>query len=352
MKIIDNFNLFECNSFKLNCIADHFCIIKSKEEFNELASSEIFLNNSKIFLWGGSNVLFTEEKYNGLVIKNEIMWSEIIDESDTDVIVKVWGWENRDEFVQYCLEQDRCGMENLISIPGSVGAAPMQNIWAYWVEIKDLIINVEWIDMPSNTSIILANYECNFGYRDSVFKHELKNKFFITHVTFNLKKFVPSTYFPQISYGAIQRKLEEQFWDKLDTQLTPQIIAGSIASIRESKLPNRKEIWTAWSFFKNPIVSKEKYKQLQDLEPDIHGYEVTFEGNTLPMYKLNAGQLIDLAWLKGLQHGNVWTYHKHALVLVNNWWGTWQELVELSERIQKIVKDTFGIEIFPEVNFV
>lgn len=348
MNIQEQINLKPYNSFQLDCVADYFCEIESSEEFEELATTEIYNRNPVLFLWWGSNILLTSNVYKWIVVKNEIRGKKIIEENDESVTIKVWAGENRNSFVEWSLDQWYCWCENLISIPWTVWAAPMQNIWAYGAEIKDMIMNVQWFDLPSNTEIILAKYECKFGYRESIFKHDLKDKFFITHVTITLKKYRPSNYFPQISYGAIQQKLEEMYWDdNLDIKLTPTLVATTIAKIRASKLPDWKKIWTAGSFFKNPIVSKEKYKKLQSLDPTIKWYPLeTWE------IKLNAGQLIDLAGLKWLQHGNVWTYHKHALVLVNHGNWTWEELVELSARIQKIVKQTFDIEITPEVNFI
>lgn len=364
MKIQTNVNLKPYNSFQLDCLARYFVIIESEADFLELMSTDIYQKNKNIIIWGGSNILLTQDIYEWLVIKNEITWKEIIDETDTQVTINVWWWENRDGFVWWAIERDFCGMENLVSIPGTVWAAPMQNIWAYGVEIQDLVQNVAWIDIPSATHIILANYECNFWYRDSIFKQALKNNFFISHVTVVLDKYNSQTYFPNISYGAIQDKLSQiSHW--VDLQLTPKLIAGVIASIRESKLPDWREIGTAGSFFKNPVVSKEKYKQLQSLDPSIKGYPISKQTNIPPikgveyskadsggLIKLNAWQLIDLAGLKGLQHGNVGTYHKHALVLINNGQWTGQELVELATRIQNIVKESFDIEIIPEVNYV
>ena len=348
MNLMKDVSLKPFNSFKLDCIADDFVIVESAKEFIELLDEDIYKENDHLIIGWGTNILLTKKRFEGLVIKNQIMWRKIIDETDDAVTIKAGAGENRDEFVKRTLAQWYTGCENLISIPGTIWAAPMQNIWAYGVEVKDMIQNVEWIDIPSKASIILAAYECNFWYRDSVFKKELKDNFFITHVTFQLQKYAPETYFPKIEYGAIQQKLLENEKDgNLDTQITPQIVADAIAEIRASKLPNREELWTAGSFFKNPFVNKETYKKIQLLDDTIQWYKIKDD-----VYKLNAWQLIDLAGLKWIQHWHVGTYHKHALVLVNHGDGTWEELMELAARIQKIVKETFGIDIEPEVNFV
>lgn len=353
MNIQKNVELKSYNTMKVSCIADYFCIVQTKDDFIELQNEKIYQSHKKLFLGWWSNLLFTKPIFEWLIIKNEIFSKEIIEETNEYVVIQVWAWENRDQFVHRTLQKWYVWLENLVSIPGTVWAAPMQNIWAYWVEVKESIINVQWIDLPSKTEIILAAYECNFWYRKSIFKHELKDKFFITHVTFKLEKYRPNNYFPMIDYWAIQSKLNKQSEDELnDKPLTPKIVADCIAEIRAWKLPDRTSIGTAWSFFKNPIVSKHKYKELLHLEPSIKGYEIDFEWKSIQMYKLNAGQLIDLAWLKWMQHWNVWTYHKHALILINNGKWTWKEVVELSERIQSIVKETYDIDIEPEVNFV
>jgi len=350
MKFLENIDMRPYNTFQVPCLAKYFVVVESKEDFLEVLESEIYKNNKVLFLGGWSNILLTQDSYDGLVIKNEIKGKEIIQETDDEVTLAVGAGENRDSFVKRSIKKWRYGLENLISIPWTVGAAPMQNIWAYGVEVGDRVSNVGWIDLPSKTEIILANYECNFWYRESVFKYELNKLFFITTVSFTLKKYRSETYVPILEYWAIKAKLEEQGID--DKEVTPMIMADTIAEIRAGKLPDRKSTGTAWSFFKNPIVSKDQYKNLQQLDSTIKGYPIEFEWKQVPMMKLNAGQLIDLAWLKGLQQGNVWTYHKHALILVNNWWGTWKDLVALSERIQKIVLETFGVSIEPEVNFV
>jgi len=365
MKILEHIDLQPYNTFKISCVARYFVVVESAEDVIELSKTDIYKDNKKLFLGGGSNILLTQETYDGLVIKNEIRWKKVIEETTASITVKIWAGENRDTIVQRAVSQGYTGVENLVSIPGTVWAAPMQNIWAYGVEIKDLVHNVMGIDLPSQTEIILASYECEFGYRESIFKHSLKDKFFITHVTFVFGKYDPKTYFPIISYGAIQDKLAE-IADGDDLAVTPELIASAVAQIRESKLPNRKEIGTAGSFFKNPTVTKEKYKQLQSIEPSITWYPEPAipspsddEGGTVGrglgwgwLIKLNAWQLIDLAGLKGLQHGNVGTYHKHALILINQSNGTGAEIVQLASRIQKIVRETFGVEIVPEVNYI
>ncbi len=350
MKFQENIDLSSYNTFQVSCLAKYFCVVESKEDFLKVIETEIYQNNKILFLGWWSNILLTQDTYDGLVIKNEIKGKEVITEDDDEMVIKVWSGENRDSFVKRSIKKGLYGIENLISIPGTVWAAPMQNIWAYGVEVGNLISNVGWIDLPSKAEIILAQYECNFGYRNSVFKQELNKLFFIDSVSFRLKKYSPESYQAHNEYWAIKTKLEEKWID--DDQITPIVMAETIAEIRESKLPDRKSTGTAGSFFKNPIVSKEQHKKLQQLDSSIKGYPLSFEGKNIPMVKLNAGQLIDLAWLKGLQQGNVGTYHKHALILVNNWGWTWKELVALSQRIQKIVFESFGVKIEPEVNFV
>lgn len=347
MNIQQSVQLQHYNSFKIVCEAKYFTSVETELEFLELMQTDIFKDNSHLILGWWSNVLLTQDEYPGLVIKNDILGKEIVSEDDTTVTIKVGWWEDWNEFVLRSVKQWYYGCENLVSIPGTVWAAPMQNIWAYGVEVKDLILNVEWVDLPSGAHIILDNYECDFDYRDSVFKQWLKGKFFITHATFRLNKYSPQTYFPQLSYGAVTNKISEMCGDMLDCKLTPTLVADAIAQIRASKLPDWKQIGTAWSFFKNPVIPRDIYKQLKKKFPELKGYSLN-NG----FFKLSAGQLIDATGLKGLTQGNVGTYENHALVIVNHWGGTGKDIQDLATHIQNQVVEKFGIMLQPEVNYV
>lgn len=343
-----NVDLQPYNTFKISSIAKDFVVIKSEHDFLELLKSDLYKQaRKKVIIWWWSNVLLTQENIDGLVIKNEIFGKERINETDKQISFKVWAGENRDDFVRWSIENGYAGAENLASIPGTVWAAPMQNIGAYWIEIKDLIRSVEWVDLDSWAHVLLASYECKFWYRDSIFKKKLKNKFFITHVNLVLDKYDASRYQSHLQYGAVKANIEARLENKKDEVITPKIVAEEISKIRASKLPDRKKIGTAWSFFKNPLISEDKFKKLTEKFPDLKWYP--WEKGLI---KLSAGQLIDKAGLKWIEEKTVGTYKKHALIIVNNWWGTGEQISKLALHIQKTVKTKFWIDIIPEVNYI
>lgn len=356
-KITHDIDIHPYNTFHLHCIARNFARITSVDDIHSLLS-DTDTNHSKILiLWGGSNILLQDEILDGLVIKNEIMWKEIIAQDETTVTIKVWAGENRDQFVRWCIQQWYTGIEQLVSIPGCVWASPMQNIWAYGVEVKDVIQNVEYIYIPTWEEKQISNSKCNFGYRESIFKHDLKNKVIITHVTFTLGIYTPETYQPNIWYGAIQDNLG-------DTKtITPHILATTISDIRASKLPDRTKLGTAWSFFKNPYIPAAQFQQLQKKHPEVKGRPLPLpspsegvgrgsEGEGKQLVKLSAGQLIDLAWLKGYRSWDAGTYKYHALVLINHGNATGTDLVQVALYIQETVYTKFGVRIEMEVNVV
>ncbi len=348
MQIQTDVNLKPYNTFHLDCIASNFVEIQNPSEFLELMKTPQFQDQNRFILWGWSNILLTRERYEGLVIKNEIMGKEIIESAEWFVVVKVGAGENRNDFVQRAIEEGYRGMENLVSVPGSVGAAPMQNIWAYGVEAKEIIESVEWIDysdLKNPTIKTRSNIDCQFWYRDSLFKQSLKGKAFITHVTFLLHKYDPTHYEPIISYGAIEKEVASTPKKKI----TPRLVADIVTAIRASKLPDRHVIWTAWSFFKNPIVEKAKYEWLIDKNPKINAH---LHDPAIESYKLNAWQLIELSELKWITQGAVGTYKNHALVLVNHGGGTGEQLLELAQLIQSRVHDSFWVQLEPEVNLI
>ena len=349
MRIQANISLLPYNTFHLDCTAEQFCEISSIQDIHDLLTFTDLSTTNFLVLWWGSNILLTQPTYTWLVIKNNILGKEITEQSPTHTTLTVWAGENRNEFVLRAIDQWYTGIENLISIPGNVWAAPMQNIWAYGVEVKDTIVSVSGIyllphrDHQPWDSFTLTSQQCEFGYRESIFKHALKGKLIITHVTFKLEIYSPESYTPNLSYGKVQEELDNA---SISTP-TPGDIATTIAAIRASKLPDWTEIGTAGSFFKNPIISNDQRLVMHDQFPSLRWFP-QWDGTV----KLSAGQLIDLAWCKGLQHGNVCVYHLHALVLTNPGNGTGEELVQLAEIIQDRVEKKFGILLNPEVNFV
>lgn len=342
-------NLKNYNSFKIEAIAKYFVEINSEQDFIELLESSEYKESTKtLFLWWWSNILLTDY-YEGIVIHNKIKGKETISQDNNNITIKVWGWEIRHDWVMRTCEQNYAWLENLAYIPWSVWAAPIQNIWAYWVEAKDNIISVEWIDIHTKKMKLYTNKECTFWYRDSIFKNTLKSSFFVTRVSFWLKKtdfdnnWQTINYIPNTEYWAITDTLKNN-WIK---NINPLSIAKTVIEIRSSKLPDWNKIWTAWSFFKNPIITKESYQSVLKIDEDITSRDVDQN-----MVKLSAWQLIEKCWFKWYKLNNAWVYDKHALVLVNYWNAKGSDIVNLANIIQKKVYITYWITIEPEVNYI
>ena len=300
MKIYEHHSLRTHNTFGIDCQARFFAAFQSEQEAKELLKKS---TSPLLILGGGSNILLTQD-FSGTVLKNDIKGITIVDESDTHTTVKVGGGEVWHEFVLWSIKRGLSGIENLSLIPGSVGAAPMQNIGAYGVELSSVFKKLEAISIAQQKKRIFNNSECQFGYRSSIFKGKLKGQYVITYVYFVLNK-KPNN---NTSYGAIQSEL----LDMGVQNPSVQDISTAIINIRERKLPNPKEIGNSGSFFKNPIISIEKFQILQKQYPNIVGYTVS--DSTI---KVAAGWLIDQAGWKGYRKGDAGIHKNHALVLVN-----------------------------------
>lgn len=342
MEILKNVSLEKYNTFKLPCVAKYFVCINDTDEISVLMDTDEFENNKKYFLWNGANTIF-EWDFDWLVVKIDIKWKQIISDDGDEILVKVWAWEIWDDFVNRCVWNNFVGMENLAYIPSSVWATAVQNIWAYWSEAKDIIHQVEWINLTTWELQTLDNKECNFAYRDSIFKHALRDNFVITHVIYRLKKY-EKWYNFNCEYAWISEKIG---WLGLNiSDISPKNFVDIITEIRQSKLPDRNEIWTAWSFFKNPVVWDDKRVILSKQYPELKWFGVKW------WVKLSAWQLIDMCGFKWKDNGKVWTYETHALILVNKWWAKWQDVVSFSNEIQQSVKWKFGVDLEPEAIFV
>lgn len=291
---------------------------------------EVFILN------GGSNVLLTRDRA-GLVIKLEFKGIEILKEDEDYAWVKVATAENWHQFVLWTLDEGFGGLENLSLIPGNAGTAPMQNIGAYGVEIKDTMVELSALDRETGEIRIFKNEECNFGYRDSVFKNIYKDRYVILDVTFKLTK---KNHALHTSYGAIRSELEREGIQN------PSIrdISNAVIKIRQSKLPDPKKIGNAGSFFKNPVIPKAQFEKLREAYPDIPGYPA---GDKI---KTAAGWLIDRAGWKGKRFGDAGVHDRQALVLVNHGNAVGKEIYELSEKIVKDIEEKFGIRLEREVN--
>lgn len=322
----------------MNENAGFLAIVTSIDDLDEIYQTGRFRSQKKMILGGGSNVLFTRG-FTGVVGKNEIRGIEIQRETKEDVLVAVGAGENWHQFVLWCVERGYGGVENLSLIPGTVGAAPMQNIGAYGVELKEVFHSLEAYEISSGKTISFFREDCKFGYRYSIFKGELRDEYVITKVFFKLSK---QPVF-NTSYGAIQDTLEKMEVKKFSLQNVSQ----AVINIRQSKLPDPLDIGNAGSFFKNPVIEKLHFEALSAQFAQIVSYPVDEEKVKVP-----AGWLIEQAGWKGFRDGEVGVHDRQALVLVNHGNGRGRDLLKLSKEIQKSVQSTFGIDLEREVNVV
>lgn len=332
MQVQHNISLKPYNTFGIEATAAELYTLTDKEV---LPAISLQYPGEKHIIGGGSNILLTKN-VDGLTIVNGLKGIEVVNEDDEYIWLKVSSGEVWHELVMYAIENNWAGIENLALIPGTVGAAPMQNIGAYGVEVKDVIEEVTFWHWDKQEYIIYTNTQCNFGYRDSVFKHELKGKVLITDVTFRLAK-QPSF---KTSYGAITQELEQMGV----TELSIQAIAQAVINIRSSKLPDPKQIGNAGSFFKNPTIPLQQFNELQQQYPAMPSYPV--DATTV---KVPAGWLIEQCGLKGYKTGNTGVHAKQALVLVNYGDANGNEVWELSGKVVNTVHEKFGIELEREV---
>lgn len=337
MRIEENISLKPYNTFAIDAKAKYFTSFSSIKELNEVFDLMASVDK-QLVLGGGSNILFTND-FDGLVLKNDIKGIELVGQDDEHVFVKGGAGENWHQFVMFCVKNEYAGVENLSLIPGNVGASPMQNIGAYGVEIKDVFYELEAFHKNEKAIKTFSLNDCEFGYRESVFKNKYKHQFIITSVTYRLNK-QPSF---NISYGAIKQEL-----DKMGIQdLSIQAVSQAVINIRSSKLPDPKETGNAGSFFKNPIVPDEQFRELKTKFPDIINFPA---GNGYS--KLAAGWLIEQCGWKGYRKGDAGCYPKQALVLVNYGKATGREIFDLSEEIIVSVRNRFKVDLEREVNLI
>lgn len=330
-RIQTHFPLQSYNSFGLAAFAERFAKIQSESDLELIAKAQ----HLPRILGGGSNILFTKE-VEGLLLHNALRGIELVEEDSQFVWIRANGGELWHELVLWCIERGYGGIENLSLIPGTVGAAPIQNIGAYGVELKDVFYELHAIELQSGNRRTFDKEACRFGYRDSIFKKEWKDKLLISSVTLQLRK---NPVF-NTSYGDIKTFLGEK-------PITLKSLSEAVIHIRSSKLPNPKEIGNAGSFFKNPMIPKNHYLSLLASYPTLPSYPVEGQDN---LVKIPAGWLIDRAGWKGKRVGEVGVHTQQALVLVNYGKGTGAQIWQLAMEIQADIFDTFGIELHPEVN--
>ena len=349
-----NFSLREFNTFGFDVKARYFQELKSMDDIHDLIKNPEFKQSRHLILSGGSNILFSSEFFDGFVVYPNLKGIETLEENDETVKIRCYCGEVWKDFVDYTVSKGLYGLENLADIPGKVGAAPVQNIGAYGAEVKDTVYQVHTIDMETGNIRIFNNNECEFSYRNSIFK-TIKNTL-IFAVDFVLKKHGDL----KLDYGNIRNYLI----NKNITNPAIKDVAATVKAIRAEKLPEVGVVGSVGSFFQNAIVSEEKYLELKKVYQDVPSYPVTAEQNEIPrcarndnavpqaLVKIPTGWLIDHAGWKGYRKNHVGVWDKQALVLVHYGGGQPQEILDLMKKIQDSVKAKFGVEIKPEVNIV
>ncbi len=337
MEILQNFSLKNYNTFGIEAKARQFVAVHSVAELKTVLKEH--QNEKKFILGGGSNMLLTKD-IDALVIHIDLKGKKIIKEDDDFVWIEGQAGENWHEFVLWNIDQNFGGLENMSLIPGNVGTTPVQNIGAYGAEIKDTFVSCEAIHIATQEMKTFSNSECNFGYRESIFKHEVKDQYIITSVVFKLTK---RNHKINTSYGDILGELTKKGIENPGLKE----VSNAVIAIRQSKLPDPKELGNSGSFFKNPIVLKVDFEKIHQKFPEMKFYDVSATEVKVP-----AGWLIEQAGFKGKRFGDAGVHKNQALVLVNYGNATGQEILEVSKKVQQTVFETFGIKIEAEVNII
>jgi UDP-N-acetylmuramate dehydrogenase len=338
MNLHENYSLKNYNTFGVDVKARYFIDITSYNELRSLLSSDLIKTNHFLLLGSGSNILFTKD-YDGIIIKYSVKGINIIDETQDHIIVEAAGGEIWEDLVTYAVGKEYYGIENLSLIPGTVGAAPIQNIGAYGVELKDAFHHLESLEISTGLIRTFSKTECNFQYRNSIFKNELKNKCIITKVTLKLSKVKKIN----LSYKSLSDELKDVRHD----DLTIKLVSDTVKKIRQSKLPDPRVMGNAGSFFKNPELTNAQFIEFQKRFPDAAYFKQSEDS-----YKIAAGWLIEKCGFKGKRIGNTGAYEKQALIIVNYGGASGSEVKELAEKIQNDVLNIFGIFLDFEVNIV
>lgn len=339
IRIEENTSLKALNTFGIDVKAKYFTAIHTEEDLLELMQYPLYRNHPRLILGGGSNILFTKD-FMDLVIKSSILERTVIQENEDWLLLRAGSGENWHQLVLHCIKNNWGGIENLSLIPGTVGAAPMQNIGAYGVEIQNVIEVVNGIDLITGASQTFNRADCRFSYRESVFKQELKEKIFISSITLRLTK---KNHRLHTKYGALQEVLRRH----RITHPTIQDVSEAVIAIRQSKLPDPSVIGNAGSFFKNPTVSYKVAESIKKENPSLPLYPLDNQNVKIP-----AGWLIEQCGWKGKKFGHVGVHQQQALVLVNFGNGKGEEISALAMKIQESVREKFGITLATEVNII
>ncbi|MEL7220051.1 MAG: UDP-N-acetylmuramate dehydrogenase [Bacteroidota bacterium] len=337
--IQENYSLAQLNTFGIPCIAQQFAEIHQPSQLTEVIQAAGF--PEKILLLGGGSNVLLPDRFSGLVIHNKVMGIEVVAQEGDEVIISAGSGVNWHELVLWTIRQGFSGIENMALIPGTVGAAPIQNIGAYGIELKDVFERLNAVDLSSSEERNFSKEDCHFGYRNSFFKKKLiAGKFYLSKIYLRIKH---TNHQLNTSYGAIQSQLER--W-RIEAP-TPADVAAAVISIRRSKLPDWRQYGNAGSFFKNPIIARSDWDSLKQAYPDAPHYSVGAGEIKVP-----AGWLIDQAGWKGRTIGKVGCYKKQALVIVNHGEASGQEIYDFSTQVAESVKEKFGIGLEREVRLI
>lgn len=337
MKIHENHPLKNLNTFGINAYAKYLIEIVDEKELVEFLSDYKFKKEKLLIVGEGSNILFTKD-YEGVVLKYFPDQINVVQENENEILLEISAGKNWDELIKYCVDNEFYGIENLSMIPGTVGAAPIQNIGAYGVELKDVFVYLKGYSLDNNEKKNYTRVECNFGYRDSIFKNEMKGKFIITKVALRLQKHKKFN----LSYKALKEKFNQP-----EEEITIKQVSDAVRKIRTEKLPDPVKFGNAGSFFKNPEISEGHFQSLIKEFPDIVYFKQ--ESN---FYKIPAGWLIEKTGYKGKRIGNVGTYENQALVIVNYGNASGKEIFDYSQLILNGVEQKFNIKLETEVNII
>ena len=362
MKILDNYSLLKNNTFRINVKARFFCVARNLENLSEIRSNPKLNTQPKLFLGAGANILFTKD-FSGLVIKNEFSGLMIVSEDNDYVVVEVGGGENWHNLVDWAVKNNWGGIENLALIPGTVGAAIVQNIAAYGQNISDVFDSLEAFDMDSGLIKVFRKKECKLSYRDSYFKTKQGSKYFVFKVRLKLAKkpIINTSYFETGKTYTVKGSLEQELANIAKSPYTIKDIFNAVISIRTKKLPDISKIGTAGSFFKNPVITREKYLQLLKVDPDLQCYPVdklTYPKLNDPKLthedyvKIPGGRLLDNLDWKGRRLGNAGTHITQAMAIVNYGSSNPLDIVKIYKQMQQDVIKHYGIKMEPEVNII
>jgi len=333
---VENQSLANLNTFHVEAASRYYLELYNVDDIRQFTASAWNRKGLKLILGGGSNVLFTKN-FDGLIIRPRITGIEKTGETADTVFIRAGAGEEWDRLVEYCVNKNLGGLENLSLIPGTAGASPVQNIGAYGTEVSDVLVKVEAIELDSGNEIILDTNDCRFSYRNSIFKQELKNRVIITHVTFRLSK----NHRFNTAYPGLQKELDNY------PETTIQNIRKAVIKLRRDKLPDPAEIGNAGSFFKNPVITGDQLSFLRTSFPDIPSYDAA-----PGLVKLSAAWLIEQSGWKGKRLGMTGTYNKQPLIVINYGNATGMEIFECALQIQRAVMNRFALQLDMEVNII